>query len=381
MKMFPAVLVSGPRQSGKTTLYLKEIVKKSEYVTFDDPLERAYATSDPNGFLDRFNAEHIILDEIQYVPEILPYIKIRIDRDRKTNGRWLLTGSQQFHLMKNISESLAGRIALLELLPFSFSEIPDSKKKTLQNTIWNGGYPEVVLNPGKLDLWLSSYIQTYIERDVRHLINVKELRSFELFIKMAASLHGQILNQTSISRDVGISIPTVKSWTAVLETSYIIYLLQPYYNNFGKRLIKSPKLYFLDSALVHALTCQPDSQSALAGAMGGALFEGWIITETVKAFTNKGKKPDIYFWRSHDGLEVDLIIQTGAKLIPVEIKLTSTPTLKHLEPLNKFKTLAGNMSAKTGILVCRTDKIASLPHDNLAIPWNKYSAWLADTIK
>ena len=175
-----------------------------------------------------------------------------------------------------------------------------------------------------------------------------------------------------MSRDTGITIPTVKSWITVLEASYIVYLLQPYYKNFGKRLIKSPKLYFIDSAVVCALTKQPDADSALAGSMGGAFFEGWIISETVKVFTNKGLKPDIYYWRSHDGLEVDLIIQSGSKLIPVEIKLTATPSLKHTEPLNKFKSIAGNLSSDTGILVCQVEKITALPFGNIALPWSQY---------
>lgn len=374
LRHFSAVLVTGPRQAGKTTFLLHEAGKEADYISFDDPLERDFALSDPNGFLDRFNKERVILDEVQYVPEILPYLKIRIDKDRRIYGRWLLTGSQQFQLMRNITESLAGRIAILELLPFSVLE--NKKMDKLQSLICNGGYPEPSLYPEKRDLWIRSYIQTYIERDVRQLQNVKDLRTFEIFIGLCAAHHGQVFNTAVLSRHAGVSLPTIRSWAGVLEASYLGFFLPPYFRNYGKRLIKTPKFYFLDSALVCALTRQPDAQAALSGAMGGAIFEGAVISETFKVFTMKGKKHDMFFWRSHDGLEVDLIIQIGSKLYPIEIKLTSTPSLKHTEPLNKFKSLAGKDAGEIGILVCRIDKLTHLPSNNLAMPWNEFPKWL-----
>lgn len=377
LRSFPAVLVTGPRQAGKTTFLVQEFGGKSAYVSFDDPLERNFAISDPNGFLDRFGEKPVILDEIQYVPEILSYLKVRIDRDRRRSGKWLLTGSQQFQLMKNVSESLAGRIAILELLPFSILENSQPGPNWLESAIWNGGYPEPSLFPGKRDLWVRSYIQTYLERDVRQLQNVRDLRAFEVFLSLAAAHHGQAFNTAVLSRQCGVTVPTVKAWAGVLEASYLCLFLSPYYKNFGKRVVKTPKLYFIDPAVVCALTRQPDGPSALAGSMGGALFEGFVVSEAFKAFSMKGRRADLYFWRSHEGLEVDLIIQIGTQLIPVEIKLTSTPSLKHLEPLNKFKTITGAKPDSPGLLVCRLEKPVVLPSNNRAIPWQEFPAWLS----
>lgn len=378
VRSFPAVLITGARQTGKTTFLLQEAGGRAEYISLDDPLERSFALSDPNGFLDRFGGKPMIIDEIQYVPELLPYIKIRIDRNRQQNGRWLLTGSQQFQLMKNVSESLAGRIVILELYPFSLLE---KNEDELESAVWNGLYPEPSIFPEKRNLWVNSYIQTYIERDVRQMQNIKDIRTFELFLGLMASIHGQMFNTAGLSRDAGVSLPTIKAWAGILEASYICYMLQPYFKNYGKRLIKTPKIYFIDPALVCALTRQPDAGASISGAIGGALFEGLIISEAVKVFAIKGRRPDIYFWRSHDGLEVDLIIQIGAKLYPVEIKLSATPTLKHLEPHNRFKRIAGSDAADTGIIVCRTDKINRLPDNNLAMPWNAFSNWLNSMLK
>ena len=375
LKQFPAVLVTGPRQSGKTTFLLQEFGDRN-YVSFDDPLERDFALTDPNGFLDRWGDESVILDEIQYVPEILPYLKIRIDRDRKKYGKWLLTGSQQFQLMKNVSESLAGRIAILELYPFSLRENPPKGPNRLESAIWNGGYPEPSLHPEKRSLWVRSYTQTYIERDVRQLQNVKDLRTFETFLGLCAANHSQILNTAHLSRHCGVSLPTIKAWAGILEASYLGYLLSPYFKNYGKRLVKTPKLFFVDSALVCTLTRQPDGASAISGAMGGALFEGLVISEAIRIFSAKGKRPDLFFWRSHDGLEVDLIIQIGATLVPVEIKLTATPGMKHVEPLNKFRELARKNAADKGLVVCRSQKLTMLPFNNLAMPWLDFSDWL-----
>ncbi len=380
IRHFPAVLITGPRQAGKTTFLIHEMGKSADYISFDDPIERSFAITDPNGFLDRFKKHPLILDEIQYVPEILPYIKMRIDKDRTRFGKWLLTGSQQFQLMRNVTESLAGRIAIIELLPFSFLEYGRREDISVETLIWNGGYPEPSLYPEKRRMWVSSYIQTYIERDVRQIQNIKDLRTFELFIGLSAAHHAQEFNAALLSRDVGISLPSIKSWAGILEASYLCYFLSPYFRNYGKRLIKTPKMYFLDPALVCSITRQPDGRSALAGAMGGALFEGLIISEAVKVFSMKGRRPDIFFWRSHDGLEVDLIIELGGKLYPIEIKSTATPTGKHLEPLNKFKKIAGKGSAETGLLVCRVNTTLPMPSDNMAMPWHEFPKWLMSKI-
>jgi uncharacterized protein len=375
-RLFPAVLITGPRQAGKTTFLLHEMGDKAGYVSFDDPLERSFAISDPNGFLDRFKDRPVILDEVQYVPELFPYLKIRIDHQRDTKGKWLLTGSQQFGMMKNVSESLAGRIVILGLLPFSLVERRPGSRASLDAAVWNGGYPEPFLFPERRDLWMRSYTQTYIERDVRQVLNVKDLRAFEVFLQLMAARHGQFFNTAVLSREAGITLPTVKAWATLMEASFLCFFLVPYLKNYGKRLVKTPKIYFGDSGLVCALTRQPDAASALSGPLAGALFEGLIVGEAIKTFAAHGKYPDVFFWRSHGGLEVDLIVQMGAKLWPIEIKLTATPTLRHADALNAFKSLAGADAAETGLLVCRVKKETALPGNNIALPWHEFPEWV-----
>lgn len=376
MQQFPAVLVTGPRQAGKTTLLQHEAGENCAYVSFDDPVERSFAQTDPNGFLDRFETQTVILDEIQYVPDLLSSLKLRIDKNRQNNGRWLLTGSQQFHLMKDISESLSGRIAILDQLPFSLHELQAYQPCGLESLFWNGCYPEPALTPEKRDLWLRSYLQTYIERDVRQLQNIKDLRAFEQFVALACARHSQELNSANFARETGITLPTAKSWIGVLEASYLLYLLPPYFNSMGKRLTKASKLYLLDPAIVSYLTRQPNGEAALAGAMGGALFEGLVIIEAVKAFANAGMKPALWYWRSHDGLEVDLILQSKGKLVPIEIKLTTTPTANHLDSLKRFRALAGEECCEPGILVCRVPQTQAMPFGISAIPWQEFSGWM-----
>ena len=282
---FSSVLITGPRQSGKTTFVQHELYTSHKYVSFDDPLNRTFALDDPYGFLAQYKDQPLIIDEIQYVPEILPYIKMEIDKTHKI-GQWVLTGSQQFQFMKNISETLAGRVAILELAPFNFKEVDYNSHDKLNQAIWNGGYPDPALFPEKRDLWLKSYLQTYIERDVRSLENIRDLRTFEAFLHICAAFHSSPFNTASLARDCGISLPSVKSWGSILEASYILLFLPPYFKNLGKRIIKTPKFYFFDSALVCFLTRQPGPEAALASSMGGPLFEGMIISEIYKFFYN-----------------------------------------------------------------------------------------------
>jgi predicted AAA+ superfamily ATPase len=282
--------------------------------------------------------------------------------------------------MKNVSESLAGRIAILELLPFSIREIVDQETPILDAVIWNGCYPEPSLYPEKRDTWLRSYIQTYIERDVRQLQNIRDLRTFEQFVAFTCARHSQEFNSAVFSREIGVTLPTIKSWIGVLEASYLVFMLPPFYKNLGKRVIKTHKLYLMDPAIACYLTRQPGKESALAGAMGVALFEGLVVIEAAKCFTNAGLKPALWFWRSHDGLEVDMIIQVGAKLIPVEIKLTQTPTVSHIASLIRLRALNEKDSCDPGILVCRVERQQSLPHGITAIPWQFFPKWFKERL-
>ena len=348
---FPSVLVTGPRQSGKTTFLKEELGSDYEYVTFDDPGERELVRSDPNGFLDQFSGRPVVLDEIQYVPELFSYLKMRIDAHRDRTGHWVMTGSQQFQLMKNISDSLAGRIGILELFPFHCGELVNSDVLDIIDLIWQGGYPSVCTGTVPRDAWLSGYIQTYVERDVRQLQNVQDLRLFETFLGLFAAGHAQVVNRAGISRKCGVSQPTVRIWEGILEASYVIRLLPPYFASFGKRLVKRPKSYFLDSAIAAYLTRQTAPATLWRGAMGGAFFEGWIVAEAYKVFAARGLRPDLYYWRSNDGMEIDLLVQVGHKLYPIEIKQTATPTSHHSEHLRRFRDIVGHERCEDGIVV------------------------------
>ena len=374
---FPAVLVTGPRQSGKTTFLRHQLGESAEYVSFDDPLEREFARLDPSGFLSRFGLRPVILDEIQYVPDLMPHLKLRIDASPDRLGQWILTGSQQFALMRGVGESLAGRVATLELPPFSHIELA---RRSLEASIWDGGYPIPALHPERRALWLSSYLATYIERDVRQLRSISDLRAFTQFVALCAAHHAQAFSAAGLSREVGVTLPTIQAWSGVLEASYVAFLLKPWFRNYGKRVVKSPKLYFLDPALVCMLTRQPDAASALSGSLGGALFEGWVITEAIKAFMARGLKPDLHFWHSHDGLELDLLISAAGRLNPVEIKLSASPSAGHLAPIEKWIALAGEDSAPQGLLVCRTERERHMPGGHLALPWQRFPAWIAELL-
>jgi predicted AAA+ superfamily ATPase len=373
MKTFPAVLVTGPRQSGKTTLLTERFAKSHRFISLENPDIRARVQDDPLGFLEE-NPPPLILDEIQYTPEFLHYIKSAIDKDRKP-GRWLLSGSQSFSLMEGVSQSLSGRIAVLSLLPFSLRESigfgsqqfsldailertfvkprrPGNAKMripslTLDDWLLRGAYPEVRCNQDvDRKLWCAGYIQTYLERDVRHTVNVGDLNTFNRFLRLCAARTGQILNMSELARDAGVSVPTIKKWISVLEASYQIYLLPPHFKNFGKRTIKSPKLYFLDTGIVTYHLGLHASEPTLQGPMIGPLFETMVVSEWVKAFFHRGERPELYYWRSKAGLEVDLIVDRNGRLYPMEVKATSTVLPGHTESLRRWADLAGSQTER-----------------------------------
>lgn len=318
-RVFPAIVLTGSRRAGKTSL-LRHLFKKAAYFLLEDPDLVSRLRQDPQGFLDSVKTP-AILDEVQNVPEVLAYVRARIDRHPRRVGQWFLTGSQEAPLMQRVTESMAGRAATLQLLPFS-------SRETSAVTLLHGGYPEVIARPRAARLWFSSYVQTYLERDVRSVTAVKDLATFRRFLALVASRHGQILNRTDIAGPLGVSVPTVGQWLNVLEVTMQIFIVPPYFENFGKRLIKSPKIYVADSGLAcHLLNI--DSATELARSpFRGALFEGFVAAEIVKAQAGTGRRREIYFFRDAQGLEVDFLIpgkDNSVTLVECKAGRTVTP--------------------------------------------------------
>ncbi len=367
-RTFPAIVVTGPRQSGKTTLLRTMFSKTHHFVSLEDPDIRMRVREDPLVLFERYPPP-VIIDEIQYIPELLSFIKTKIDEKRKP-GQWILTGSQNFILMEGISQSLAGRAAVLSLLPFSIAERLDYGDKTLEPSLWikkiaqhrtikenvpiaeillRGNYPEISTRR-KVDrqLWCSSYIATYLERDVRNLANIGDMGQFEKFLRLCAIRTGQILNLSEIARETGVSVPTARRWLSILETGYQVYLLYPYYRNIGKRLIKTPKIYFTDTALASYLLGIHDRETLLNSPNFGNLFETLIVTDVLKRFIHSGEMPAMYYLRTMDGLEVDLVIELGQRLHLFEIKASVTILPKHATSLirlsREFKDLIASAS-------------------------------------
>lgn len=342
LKLFPAVGLTGPRQSGKSTLLKHSLGSKYKYVTFDDPFNVDFFHTDPRGFMEK-NSNRVIFDEVQKVPEIFSYIKIAIDNDRGTYGKFVLTGSSQFNLLKSITESLAGRIGLLSLLPFSFTELPE---KTVASNVIYGSYPELLQRSytGYRE-WYSSYLENYIERDVRTLFNIGNLRDFHKCVKLLAARTSCELNMSSVAKEVGVSVKTVQSWISVLEASYIVFLLPNYHDNLGKRLVKRPKLYFYDTGLVNYL-CGISSEEVLRnGPMDGTVFENYVVADVMKQVKHNGASFELFYLRDNQGLESDLIIEDkeNGELIFTEIKSNSTPKLAMVKSLNKLLQLASRI--------------------------------------
>jgi predicted AAA+ superfamily ATPase len=322
VKSRPVVLLTGIRQAGKSSL-LKKLLSEAEYVTLDRILLAEEAEENPTSFLNRFQKQ-VIIDEIQYAPSLFRDLKIKVDENRSIKGRWILTGSQQFILMQHASESLAGRIRMLNLGTLNASEL--NRTHLLGNKrdlLWKGGFPELWaenLNPVE---FYEDYIQTYLERDLRHILNVTNLRDFRRFLSVLATRTGQLLNYSEISKEVGVAVNTIKAWISALETSGVITLLPPYYNNLGKRLIKAPKLYFCDNGLTASLL-NIDALGALERSIYlGSLWENFVFSEFLKEGYTAGK--DIFFYRDSNGLETDFVIEKGSEVYLIEAKHTERP--------------------------------------------------------
>ena len=346
---YPVVTITGPRQSGKTTLCRKFFTHKP-YANLEAPDIRQFAIDDPRGFLAQY-PDGAVLDEIQRTPELVSYIQPMVDKDRR-NGLFVLTGSQQFEVSNNINQSLAGRTAIVKLLPFAFEEIKESfSLPDIDGLIFHGFYPRVWdqhLNPTQA---MGDYFETYIERDLRQLITIKDLNIFQRFIKLCAGRIGQLLNANSLANDAGVSHTTVRNWLSILEASYTIYFLQPYHRNISKRLVKSPKLYFYDVGLATFLLGIENENQISRDPLRGSLYENMVISEALKYRFNQGKRSNIYFYRDSKGNEVDLLIVNGPDVFPIEIKAGMTITRDYFKGLKHFsKLFQDNMPNGSGIV-------------------------------
>ncbi|MFC1573014.1 ATP-binding protein [Candidatus Eisenbacteria bacterium] len=386
---FPVLLLTGPRQIGKTTLLQHLCENGRHYVSLDDPALRTLAREDPALFLQRFPPPALI-DEIQYAPELLPLIKMEVDARRQPGDFWL-TGSQQFQMMQGITESLAGRVAIVNLLGFSLREatrraadlspflpteaclneraptamVLDLDK--LYDVIWQGSMPTLIAGPVRdRDLFFSSYLQTYLQRDVRDLTQVGDQDAFVKFLKACAARTGQLLNLSELARDVDVTVPTAKSWLSVLVASMQIHLLQPYHSNVTKRLVKRPKLYFLDTGLSAYLTEWSSAETLANGAMAGPILETFVLSEILKSWWHRVATPHIYYYRDRDGREIDFVFVRDQRLHPLEVKRSATPRREWLQAFSALRRLPEETG--TGGVVCLTREAIPLDEMNTAIP-------------
>lgn len=352
-RFLPVLTVTGPRQSGKTTLCMN-VFPDLPYVNLEDVSTLAEVEDDPKGFLSKY-PKGVIVDEVQRYPEMFSYLQVEVDADRQRGGdrRFIVTGSNNFSLLEKVTQSLAGRTALLTLLPLSTTEILGYKDAASTNElILRGGYPAIWTHEldGR-DILMGNYYSTYVERDVRTLINIKNLRAFQTFVRLCAGRVGQELNATALSVEVGVSVPTIQQWISLLSASYVIYLLQPYYANIGKRLTKTPKLYFYDTGLAAYLLGINSSEQMATHPLRGNLFENMVVNDIVKYYTNRGQSPNLFYYRDKGGHEVDVLnVKRDGRIEAFEVKASQTYNADYFKHLRYLKPLLNNAISRTMVL-------------------------------
>ena len=362
---FPVIAITGPRQSGKTTL-CKKLFRDYIYVSLENPDVRNFAETDPRGFMEEYSNK-VIIDEVQNVPKLFSYIQGVVDETGQT-GQFILTGSQNFLLLERISQSLAGRVYLYHLLPFSYNEIKLKYKPSLSSNIFKGGYPRMYERKIEPADFFPSYVQTYLERDVRNILNVKDIALFSSFLKICAGRIGQIFNSSSISNELGIDHKTVKRWLTLLEASFVLFRLQPWHTNFNKRLVKSPKIYFYDTGLACHLLGLKKQEEIKTHFANGLLFENYVITEYIKNTWNQGNSLSSYFWRDSKGKEIDILIEKGRQLKIVEIKSAKTIRPNFFDGVNYFEKIARGYSIQKHIIYGGSEMRKQF--NTQILPWN-----------
>ena len=364
-KSFKAVAVIGPRQSGKTTL-TRYLFSRKPYVNLENPDDRRFALEDPRGFLSKYR-DGAVIDEAQRAPEIFSYLQQVLDED-KTKGRFILTGSNNFLLQEGISQSLAGRIGYLNLLPFTITELPEMETKNLYSAILKGFYPPVYDQKPDISSWYSNYIRTYIESDVRQIKNITNLSLFERFIRLAAGRAGQMLNMNNLAMECGVDNKTAGSWLGILESSFIVFRLQPHHKSFNKRVVKMPKLYFYDTGLICSLLGIHNIQQLELHPLFGSIFENLIVSELAKRSNNRIEKVNLYFWRDNTGHEIDLLIDKAGELFPVEIKSGRTINSEFFKGLLFWFKISG---MEDGAIIYSGDSHQKRSNGIEIFPWNR----------